>query len=63
MMNKIALSSFCIFHSTSILGFCCCILCLACSKSDAQEAELAKALSFHASFDNGIDADFARGDR
>ena len=63
IMNKIAFSSFCIFHSPSILGFCCCILCLANSKSDAQEAELAKALSFHASFDNGIDADFARGDR
>ena len=37
-MNKIAFSSFCIFHSPSILGFCCCILCLASSKSDAQEA-------------------------
>ena len=62
-MNKIAFCSFCVSPSLCIVGVYCCILCLASSKSDAQEAELAKALSFYASFDSGVDADFARGDR
>src|SRR5690349_8151342 len=39
------------------------VLCLLAANADAQNSgELSKALTLHASFDNGLDADFSRGD-
>lgn len=46
-----------------LLAFIACLSFLAaCSSSDPTSNSLKEALTFHASFDNGVDADFANGD-
>lgn len=46
-----------------LLVFIACLPFLAaCSNNDSESSSLKEALTFHASFDNGVDADFAKGD-
>ena len=40
-----------------------CTLAASAQAPDSVKAALSKSLTFHASFDRGPDADFARGDR
>lgn len=50
------------FHPSLSFGFLAVIILLAVISVDAAEVNLTEKRLFHASFDQGIDADFARGD-
>ena len=49
-------------HLRPYFAIACATLLAACANNHSAPNSLREALTFHASFDNGVDADFAKGD-